>query len=413
MVKSVCTVLLAALGLFLVARVCADEAVGLTGKRYSGQLQFGEGQWHFQFDRGMRLSLSELSYVRFDPQPTPLPKVVPMRVLVLPGRQRITGWLESVDPAKVTFVAAWGRRIVLKREQVVGIDQAGDCAPFLHDDFEGDFKAWRIDGNASRDEARALMGKSSMRIDAATKSATRDWQPALHDGGVRLFFCDPRQPAGARCTITLLMDDGSRPGVAIDPAGHAGVGVKQSFSATSAAGWHLLSMEIEGQRLRLFVDDSCIGQTALAKGAAIKGIRFESAHNGAVWIDELIVARRLPPAAPPRNDPKQDSLWLAHGEQLFGQLLDADAQIATLDAKFGKRSIPWSQLRGIRFAAADTDSGTVEPEITFRPAPGFSVDCLRAKLLRWDGKTLTVQHGLLGEIAIERGRLDKIRFPVK
>jgi len=105
--------------------------------------------------------------------------------------------------------------------------------------------------------------------------------------------------------------------------------------------------------------------------------------------------------------------WLEHGEQLFGQIVRGDAEAVLLDAKFGKRSLAWSQLRGIYFARRDIEPISADPEITFRPGPGFPVDSVRAKLVRWDGGNLFLQNGLLGEIALERERLDKIRFAAK
>ena len=109
----------------------------------------------------------------------------------------------------------------------------------------------------------------------------------------------------------------------------------------------------------------------------------------------------------------QDILWLEHGEQLFGRIVAADAVMVTLEAKFGRRSMAWSQLRGIYFAYPKAGPTSAEPEIAFRAAPGFPVDSLRAKLLRWNDGRLIVRHDIFGEIAIERERLDKIRFAVK
>ena len=87
----------------------------------------------------------------------------------------------------------------------------------------------------------------------------------------------------------------------------------------------------------------------------------------------------------------------------------------TLDAKFGKRTLAWSRLRGIQFAQGlgKEVAPTGDPEITFRPGPGFVVDRLRAKLVRWEGTKLIVAHALFGEIAIERERLETIRPTAK
>jgi len=167
--------------------------------------------------------------------------------------------------------------------------------------------------------------------------------------------------------------------------------------------------------LRIFVDDSCLGQTTLPADEAIKGIRVSVApgDGGKLWIDDLVVTRRLPSRPRPSSLKNQDLLWLAHGEEIFGHIVAADAQTVTLDAKFGARVLAWPQLRGIFFAQPKPMGVSREPEITFRPDPGFPLDRLRAKLLRWEGGKLIVEHNVLGEVAVERERLDKIRFEAK
>jgi hypothetical protein len=183
-----------------------------------------------------------------------------------------------------------------------------------------------------------------------------------------------------------------------------------------STGWHMLSMELEAGRLRVYVDDALLGQTTLPRTQAIQGIRCNvdvmdaNKKQGKLWLDELIVSQSLPPLARPPSDAKQDSLWLAQGEQMFGQIVSADAKGVTLDAKFGQRSYAWSQLRGLLLARPKESPMSGEAEILFRPSPGFPVDRLRGKLIRWEEAKLIVQHELLGEIAIERDRLDKIRF---
>ena len=147
----------------------------------------------------------------------------------------------------------------------------------------------------------------------------------------------------------------------------------------------------------------------------IKGIRISGSGKVAskLWIDELLVTRRVPAQKRPQPAKDQDILWLEHGEQLFGKIESANAESVTFDAKFGKRMYQWSILRGIFFAEGKETPLPADLEIIFRPGPGFPLDCLRAKLLRWDDAKLIVQHSLLGEVAIERSRLHTIRFAAK
>ena len=398
----------------------AEEAVERTGPKHVGRLQNDKDAWFFQTTQGKRIPLGQIAYVRFDAKATPLPKAPLGWTLLLPNQQRITGTLLRLDEKKLVFVTSWGKTIALTREQTIGVEQT--ALPIVRDDFENGLKAWRIEGKAALSQERAFFGKSSLLLDTASQSATREWPPA-RDVAIRLFFYDPATPSRLRWTFEIVPETATEkiPGIVIDQSGYVGANVKQRFASVQAtAGWHLLSVEVESGRLRLFVDDACLGETTLPKKAAIKGLRIATTSRigadkgvGKLWIDELHVVRPLPALAMPEAIADQDMAWLEHGEQLFGRAVSADADVVVLDAKFGKRSLPWSKVRGILFAKQKPPPMSAEPEILFRPGPGFPVDCLRAKLLRWEEGKLIVEHGLLGEIAIERERLDKIRFAAK
>jgi hypothetical protein len=424
MAEKSCRLILAAVAFHVgICVVSSEEAVDHSGRKHPGRLHQYKGAWLFQSDQAKRISLGELSYVRFDGKATPLPRAPVRQRLVLPSQQHIRGTLKLIDDQKVAFVTSWGQTVSLGRELLVGIEQADDALPVMHDDFEASMKSWRIQGKAGLSKERAFFGKSSLLLDQAGQSAAREWQPPVRDGTLRLFFHAPAPAGSLRWTLEMIPEIAREPGAAlvIDHTGYVCINMKERFRPWKAVpGWHLLAIEIEAGRLRIFVDDHCLGQTTLAAKEAIKGIRLAVStgdapeqKNGKLWIDELLVTRRLPALPRPQTMKDQDMLWLEYGEQLFGRIVSADAAGVVLDAKFGKRSLAWSQLRGIYFASPKAGPMSVDPEITFRAAPGFSVDSLRAKLVRWDEGRLIVQHGIFGEIAVERERLEKIRFAVK
>jgi hypothetical protein len=403
--------------------VSSEEAVEYSGRTHAGRLHQVKDAWLFRSDQAKNISLADLSHIRFDGKATPLSRAPLRQMLVLPSQQYIRGNLNVVDEKKVVFVTSWGQTVSLGRVQLVGIEQAEDALPVVHDDFETSLKSWSIEGNAGLRQERAYFGKSSLLLDQAGQSATREWRPPVRDGTLRLYFHVPAPAGSLRWTLEMIPEIARepRPALVIDYTGYACVNMKERFHTWKAvSGWHLLAMEIEAGRLRIFVDDHCLGQSSLPAKEAIRGIRiFVSAgdaleqKNGKLWIDELLVTRRLPTIPRPRTMKDQDILWLEHGEQLFGRIVAADAVMVTLEAKFGRRSMAWSQLRGIYFACPKAGPTSAEPEIAFRAAPGFPVDSLRAKLLRWNDGRLIVRHDIFGEIAIERERLDKIRFAVK
>jgi hypothetical protein len=386
------------------AFAAADEAVESNGRKHRGRLTQDKDGWFFQSDRDKRIPLDQLSHVRFESKPAPLPKAPMIHTLWLPNKQRVSGTLVGMDDKKVNFTTSWGKTVALERRHVVGIGQ--DALTIVHDGFETDLKAWRLEGKPALSQ-KAFFGKSSLLLDQPGQSATREW-PALRDGAVRLYFQHGSE-IGLRWTFTIAGETG--PAVVVDSAGYACANMRKAFGTLPAtAGWHWLSFELAEGRLRIFVDDRCLGETKVAE---IKGLRIVCTEmgKGELWIDELLVTRRLPPL--PRPQPGElDLAWLERGEELFGRIVSADSGGVVLDAKFGKRTLPWAQLRGIFFASAKAPAST-EPELTFRPGPGFSLDCLRAKLVRWEEETLVVEHDRLGPIRIERDRLDTIRFAAK
>lgn len=345
------------------------------------------------------------------------------RILRLSCGQHVSGQLLRVDEKKVSFVTSWGQAIIVDREQIVSIEPAADTLLLWHDDFEASLNAWRVDGKPMLSREWAFFGKSSLLLAASGQRLERTWMPPLRDGSIRLYFHDSGQASSLRWAIALVSAPPRKvsPTLVVDSDGYACANTKKRFGTVKPTlGWHVLHAALSNGRLRIFVEDRCLGETELDEKETIQGIRFSAEpgprpgkESGKLWIDEVSVARRLPELALPVPDRDQDMLWLEQGEQLFGRILSADSESVTLEAKFGKRTLAWSRLRGILFAQKKAALLADGPEITFRPGSGFPVDYLRAKLVRWEGTRLIVVHSLFGEIAIERERLHTIRMAAR
>ncbi len=357
--------LLATISLTRIPIAAGDDAVDPTGKKYTGRLIEDQGAWRFRTDAGKAFSLNELTYVHFDAKPTPLPKTPLTRTLLLANEQRVTGVLLDVDTKKIVFAASWGKVLTLDRSQILGIENADRCIPILHDDFEGAIPSWQLEGKPALSRERAFFGQSSLQFDAAGQKATRSWKPPLRDGAIRVFFCDIADSPKRRWTFVVQTKPARKapPTLIIDAAGYDGANLTEHFGSLKATpGWHLHAIEINGERLRIFVDDVCLGQTRTLPDESIDGIRCAMESAGKLYIDELSVSRRLPLMPRPKPGADQDSLWLEHGEQIFGKIVSADALNVVLDAKFGKRSFAWSTMRGILFAQANPSAAATEPD---------------------------------------------------
>ena len=346
-----------------------EEAVERHGKKHMGRLLCEHGVWLFRTESQQKIAAADLAHVRFDARPTPLPKAPLRHVLHLPGEQRITGTSLSLDAEKLVFAVSWGKTVTLKRADVTGIEHANDSLPILHDDFEADAKSWQATGKPTLDPQRPFFGKSSLRLDGAMM---RTWPP-LRDGAIRFFFHDPAK-GDERCSFEIIGEKpiAPAPSLVLDARGYSCRNVQREFgSLKQAAGWHMIAIETAGDRLRFFFDDYCLGETTLPANGAIKGLRIMHG-GGRLCIDEFGVARKLKRLAVPMPMPgDQDSLILEQGEQLFGQLTGADSDALQLQAKFGKRSLPWTRSARHFFCSRKRDSAGESPDDCVSPRPGF------------------------------------------
>jgi hypothetical protein len=394
---------------------CGEEAVDSSGKRFRGTLMHKKDAWVFQTDQGKEISLKHLAYVHFEPASALLPKVRLTTSLLLPHGQRLTGSLVGVREKTVEFTASSGTSYTLAREQLVGLVHANDWLPILSDDFAAPLKGWKLEGNPVHDPKVLLFGKTSLRLDAESR-LSREWPKLSRDHRIQVYFCCAPKPSSTRWTLEAILSTpvDTLPNLVIEGGKMHCANVREAFgSLETKSSWHGLSIERHGENLRFYVDDFCLGQTSLPRGTGIKGVRISSGKGeGSLWLDAFTLSERLPPIPMPSNDTDQDFIWLRQGEQLFGRIVTADRGAVVLDAKFGKRSFTWKHLRGIGFANTKPIPPG-EAVVDFRPGSGFVLDCLHAKLIRWQDMNLIVQHSLFGEVAIERERLAKIRFEAK
>ena len=131
-----------------------------------------------------------------------------------------------------------------------------------------------------------------------------------------------------------------------------------------------------------------------------------------MWFDSLQVAMKAVPARRTPGPPELDEVWLASGDQVFGAVRQADAHAVVLEGGFGKRTFPWSNVRGVFFRSeANPPTLKQSVEVRFRSAPGVSPDQLIGIIIDLNERELVLQHPVLGKLAIARSRLERIRFP--
>ena len=116
----------------------------------------------------------------------------------------------------------------------------------------------------------------------------------------------------------------------------------------------------------------------------------------------------------PPADPSQDEVWLLSGDQLFGRVLRTDGRSVVLDARFGRRTLPWTAVRGIylrRQAAPARPETAGRVRLAIDNGADAEPDRLEGVVLALDEGRCRLRHPLFGELNLERGRVVRIQWP--
>src|SRR5207302_1140808 len=103
------------------------------------------------------------------------------------------------------------------------------------------------------------------------------------------------------------------------------------------------------------------------------------------------------------------------GGQVFGHVLRADRRRIEIEGRFGERSLPWSRVRRLfprREASPLQQTAGEHVRIWLRNGVGADVDELEGVVRALDGSRLTLRHAVLGDLDLDRGRLQRIRLQV-
>ena len=114
---------------------------------------------------------------------------------------------------------------------------------------------------------------------------------------------------------------------------------------------------------------------------------------------EFSLSRAVEESRRPAGDATQEEVWLADGDQLFGDALHIDRRAVEIQGAFGKRSLPWAEVRGCWFRRDAALRALMQPG-----SPGARVrlwidsgldpepDVLDGVLKAIDDKQATLQH---------------------
>lgn len=401
----------------------ADEASLKDGRSLQGHLsEIRSGVFEFVGPGAKSVPLPEIDQITFSGNVPPFHAGALHRVQLV-NDQALTGEIITLDDRTLLLRTAWKPRLSIPRALLVSITHLADLVTVLDEDFEAESKGWKLTGSASIQAAQHTSGQKSLRLGAGEGVAEHVLATPIASGRLTINFHDPGSE-GSRCSVDAEFagQDKDRPvTVRVDGAGTAQhYRVTTSLNADESApirrtpGWHRLSFRFHDAYLFVGIDDAVtFASTRQGPRGSLARIRLVCAggaeSGGQVFFDDLTVASRVQRLSRPAGDAKQDELWLVHGDQVFGAVTGADRRTVELQARFGKRSYPWSELRGIYFQAPSPAGQTGGERIRFHSGAGEELDELEGTLVKLDDKQLRLRHAQLGVVDLDRARIRLIR----
>jgi hypothetical protein len=403
----------------------ADEAVRLDGRRVTGTLQTdADGRLRFRAkDADADISLAELQDVRFsDSNPHFSLFGAPLRIHL--GRdQGVTGELLDLDDKSVRVRTFWSDRVQLPRRAVVAVTQLPGRVTVFQEDFDADPLRLQLTASPRLDEKHHVSAPRSLRLDAAGQSASYALPTPLQAGRFGVNFRVDGDPSGVRWLVEA--DFGGKQPVRVVLAGDDSYSVETDLAAAEnrriarSPKWHRVSVRFQADYLIVGVDDRLLWESAKSgPGGPLRTIRLVcvarepgATARGSVHIDDLSIVKTVEELRHPKGDLAHDELWLLSGDQLFGRLARADRRQVEIQGRFGKRSLPWSSLRGFFLKSEVADRQTREGQhVRVWLRNGFPVpDELEGILHKLDDRNLVLRHAVFGELTLDRSRLHRLR----
>lgn len=408
---------------------CADDAVRTDGKHIDGRLTLNSaGKLQFTpAGKDAPLALDSIRDIQFAAADVPLFLIGTPHRVELANEQHVTGELLSVDADAVHLRAAWTEDLKLPRRSVHAITQPFGVTTIFHEDFDTDPVRMQLAGSPPLDDKQHTSGRRSLVLNAIGQSTLYNLPTPLEAGRIGLHFRDSGDTSGARWLLEAEFANGSTSrsvGVILAGEGDAyavesDLPKGETRRIPRTAGWHRLSIRFRREYLLVGIDDRLLFESGKdGPGGALKQVRLvckkrapaDSPH-GLVYFDDFTLAKALQPLAHPAGDAKQDELWLASGDQLFGKVDSANRRRVILRIGSGTREIAWADLRGIYFkpeAAAPRTSDSVPVRIEFRSGLGSESDQLDGILEALDDQRLTLRHAALGRLKVNRASLVRL-----
>lgn len=418
--------MLLALGYLLTPLSAAEEAWRTDGRHIRGALTLDKGQLHFTSMDGTEVPFADITRIRFAERTPPPFRIGGGRRVRLRDGQQITGQFLGLDKDTLRLRTAWAARIDLPRAAVVSLAALPGWRIMAEEDFRNGLGIFTATGEPAltkvenERDSRAVV----LRDDGQGLTYTSS---KLEAGRVGVNFREQGLASGARWTFGLLFQDGEHSRRAfvtvagngnkyrVDAGGLKGV----ARDVARTPGWHRLVVQFTKHSLRVTCDEDVLWYNLeQGPGGSLKQVTIDCRKladsetlRGAVAWTGFCLERVVNEYPNPPTDSEQDEVRLTSDDQLFGRILRADRGGVQIEGRFGKRSLPWTEIAGCTFRRADAPGAKETPNVRIRVRSGLrpEADTLDGVLTGLDDRRLTLRHALLGELTFERSRVQELR----
>jgi hypothetical protein len=356
----------------------------------------------------------------------------PMRVL-LGLDQQISGKLGTVDDQSIRLEdGPGGKAVVTARAGAIALAQRPGEALVFQDGFETlDPAHWSHVGEPSIVDQPHVAGSKSLALPAGGSAVTYRLTEPVASGRLELAFHDSGQViAGQQWFVDLLFRgssgeesirlvlDWAEESLAVQSSGSHSLAVQR---LARKPGWHRLGARF-GPQTELAVDGLELAHGRGPGGPLIE-IRLanrstgnaDPPRNAAVQFDDLRLVRLAEPVGGLEATPQVDDVRFVDGDQVFGRLRSADAEVVTLRVDKTEVVLPWTEVASLAFRRAPEQGNPIEGllvRLEWRSAPGNDprdLDQVEGALLAVSDAAFTLATPYSGELTIPRDRLRKLK----
>jgi len=356
----------------------------------------------------------------------------PFRILVGEAL-RLSGTLQSVSPTSVHVGVSWQSRIImLPRPGVQAVVQRTGEARLWFDDFETLEKTkWTIGGKPALVEEPHLNDRHSLRLPAEGASLVRVLDEPLAAGRFDLaFFDDGTLTSGQQWLIELTFRGPSGPSqVRVVPGWSEESFAVESPSGptlqiqrlTRTRGWHRFIFRFGPEQTEISVDGKELahgkgpeGPLTTVRLASSPATKSPPPKDLASHVDDLQLIRFAEPPASLEIDITLDEARLVGGDQLFGEIGQANRERISMKIEDKSITLSWSEVAGLYFRRAPAQGAAIDGvlvRVEWRSAPGDDpgdLDFADGALIDLSDHVLKLATPYSGVLAIPRERLRKL-----